>query len=63
MPAPDSGDDVVGVGFPDEGTRILVVLLDEAVDGCLQVDNGMEYAVFQPPPGELGKEALDGIEP
>lgn len=39
------------------------MLLDEAVDDDMQINNGVEDAVFQPPPGELGKEALDGIEP
>ncbi len=32
-PSFDGGDDFVGVGFPDEGLGILIVLLDEAVDG------------------------------
>ena len=63
MPAPNGGDDLVRVSLPDEGARRLIMLLDEAVDGGLQIDNGVEDAVFQPPPGQLCKEALDGIEP
>jgi len=39
-----------GIGFPDEGARLLVVLLDEAIDDGLQVDDRMEHAVFQPSP-------------
>ena len=40
MPALGGGDDVFGVGFPDEGAGLLVVVLDEAVDGLLQADQG-----------------------
>lgn len=39
------------------------MLFDKAVDGGLQIYDGMKDAIFQPPPCELGKEALDGIEP
>ena len=46
-----------------KGFGLLVVLGDEAVDGGLQVDDGAEDAALQPPPGELGEEALDGVEP
>ena len=63
MPPPDGGDDFVGIGLPDERAWLLVMLLDEAVDRGLKVDDRMEDTVFQSPPGELGEEALDGIEP
>ncbi len=63
MPAPDGGDDCVGVGGPDEGLGDLVGFLDEAVDGDLQLVDGAEDAAFQSSPGELGEEALDGVEP
>ena len=36
---------------------------DEAVDGGLEVDDRTEDAPFQTPPGELGEEGLDGVEP
>lgn len=36
---------------------------DKAIDGGLQIDDGMKDAIFQTPAGQLGKEALDGIEP
>lgn len=58
------GDDIVGIGFPDEWFRVCsIVLTDEAVDGGLEIDDGMEDTVPEPAPGEFGKEAFDGIEP
>jgi hypothetical protein len=63
VPAPDSGDDVVGLCLPDEGLRLTIMLVDEAVDGSLEVDDRMEYAVFQSSARQLGEESLDGIEP
>jgi hypothetical protein len=39
------------------------VMLDEAVDGLLQRDQGREHAAFETPSGQLGEEALDGVEP
>lgn len=50
VPSTDSGDYFVRIGFPDEGARLLVVLLDEAIDGGLQVDDRVQDAVFQPSP-------------
>ena len=35
----------------------------EAVDGGLEIDNGVEDAAFEPSFGELGKDALDRVEP
>lgn len=52
-----------GVGLPDEGPRLLVVLRGEAVDGGLEIDDGVEDAVFQAAAREFGEEALDGVEP
>ncbi|KUO50670.1 MAG: hypothetical protein APF78_03670 [Sphingomonadales bacterium BRH_c3] len=49
----DSSDGFVWITFPDEGARVLVVLLDEAIDGRLQGDNGVEDRVFQPSPCQL----------
>ena len=62
-PSFDGGDDLVWVGFPDERLWGLVVLLDEAVHGRLEIDEGVEDAVFEPSAGELGGEAFDGIQP
>ena len=63
FPAVDPFDDLVGAGGPDEGFWILVVLGTEAIDGGLEIDDGMEHTAFQVPFRELGEEALDGIEP
>jgi len=62
-PSVSGGDDGVGVGAPDEGLWALVVFDEEAVDGDLQVDDGPEHAVPEASPGELGEEALDGVQP
>src|SRR3546814_10860201 len=63
MPASDGGDDGVGIGGPGEGLGFGVVLAHEAVDGGLEVDDGVEDAALEPSPGELGEEAFDSIEP
>ena len=63
VPASDGGDDFVGIGGPGEGLGHLVGLLDEAVDGDLQLVDGAEDAALQSSFGELGKEALDGVQP
>ena len=63
-PSVSGGDNFVGVGFPDEGIGVGgVVFADEPIDGGLEIDDGMEDAVLEPPPGQFGEEALDGIEP
>jgi hypothetical protein len=63
-PSISCGDNVLWIGFPDEWLGLVgVVLFDEAVDGSLEIDDGMEDAVFEPPPGQFGEEAFDGIEP
>ena len=58
MPAFDRGDDAVGIGGPCERLGLQVVLGEEAVDGGLEVDEGMEDAALEAAFGELGKEAL-----
>ncbi len=63
VPAPDGGDDGVGIGSPGEGLGLSIVLGDEAVDGGLEVDDGVEDATLEPSPGEFGEEAFDGVEP
>jgi hypothetical protein len=63
VPAPNGGDDFIGVGGPVEGLWLGIVLIEKAVDCGLQVDDGSEHAALQLPLGEDGEEALDRIEP
>ena len=63
VPAPDSGDDLIGIGGPGEGLGVIVGLAQEAVDGGLEFDNRAEHAAFEAAAGQFGKEALDGVEP
>ena len=48
---------------PDEGFGVGIGLGEEAVDGGLEFDDRAEHAAFEPSLGQLGEEALDGIEP
>jgi hypothetical protein len=41
VPATDSGDDFVRIGFPDERFGIAIMFADKAIDGGLQIDDGM----------------------
>jgi hypothetical protein len=63
FPAADFFDDSIGVGGPDEWFGTGIGLLQEAVDGGLEIDDAFEDAAFEPPPCQLGEEALDGVEP
>ncbi|MBE7158664.1 MAG: hypothetical protein INR62_09575 [Rhodospirillales bacterium] len=56
MPAPEGGDDLVGILGSAGGTRAGVGFLEKAVDGGLEVDEGMECPMFQPPLGQFGKK-------
>jgi hypothetical protein len=58
VPAPDGGDDFVGIGSPGEGFGVVVGFGEEAVDGGLQLDNRAEHAALEPPPRQLAEEAL-----
>ena len=62
FPTLDAFDDPIWIGCPGEWFRLGVVFLDEAVDSGLELDEGSEYAAFQPPPREFCEKALDGIE-
>jgi len=62
-PSVSCADDGVWVCAPDEGLGVLVVLVEEAVDGDLEVDDGSEHAVPEASPGELGEEAFDSVQP
>jgi len=63
VPASDGGDDFIGIGGPNEGFWVFIVLIKEAVDGGLKVDERVEHAAFEAAVGQPGEETLDGIEP
>ena len=63
MPSFDSGNDFVWVCGPREGFWVIVGLVEEAVDGGLKFADRSEDTAFETASGELGEEALDGIEP
>jgi len=63
MPTLGGSDDRLRAGLPDERLGLCVVRLDKGVDRLLEVDDRMEHAVLEPPARELGKEALDGVQP
>ncbi len=63
MPASDGGDDLVWISGPGEGFGGFIGFCDEAVDGGLEIDKGVEDTAPEAPPGEFGEEALDGVEP
>jgi hypothetical protein len=56
VPAFNSGDDFVEIGRLSEGLWHLIGLVEEAVDGDLEVDHGSKDATFQSLFGELGEE-------
>ncbi len=60
MPSPYGGDDLVGFLGSSEWLRVLVDLFDEAVDGGLKSDDGVEHAALEPAVGQSGKELLAG---
>jgi hypothetical protein len=63
VPAPDGGDDLMGVLGSSEGARVGAGLCGEAVYGGLERDDGVAHAAPEPPVGGLGEEATDGVQP
>ena len=63
MPSSDSGDDFVWVLGPGKGFWVCVGVVEEAVDGIFEFPQGSEYAALETLLCELGKEALDSVEP
>src|SRR3954463_1182195 len=63
VPAYDGGDDLVGVCGPGEGLGVMVGLVEIAVDGGLEGDDGGEHAAVHSALGERGEEGLDCVEP
>ena len=62
-PTGDLAEDGVGIGGPDEGFGLGIVVPDEAVDGSLELDDRMEHAALEPAAREPGEEGLDGVQP
>ena len=63
LPTFDSGEDAAWRCDPHEGFGIGVGLGHEAVDGELQVDDGLEDAALETLACELGEEAFNGVKP
>jgi hypothetical protein len=63
VPALDGDDDGVRIFGPMEEPWYGVGLGDEAVDGFLERDKGVEDVAFQAALGQLGKEAFNRIQP
>ena len=62
-PGSDRGDDLIGISGPSEGSGLLIVLFEEAVDCGLQVGDGPKDAALEPPLRKGREEALDRVEP
>ena len=56
VPTAYGGDDFVGVGGPGDGFGLLVVIVDEAIDGGLQVADALEGTAFAAGLGEDGEK-------
>jgi hypothetical protein len=54
VPMPAGGDDLIGVGGPDEGP-VVVGLGEKALDGGLEIDERAKHAALQPSPVSLAK--------
>ena len=63
VPSFDGSDYLIWVGSPGEGFWVFVGFGDEAIDGGLEINEGVEDAALEPPSGEFGEEAFDGVEP
>ena len=59
----DLGEDVGGLGGPDEGLGVLVVLFDVALDRCDQLWDITKDAAPQTVLGEVAEESLDHVQP
>ena len=63
VPSFDSGDDFIWIGGPGERSGVFVGFCDEAIDGGLEIDEGMEDAPVEAPFCEFCEEPFDGVEP
>jgi len=58
VPTSDGGEDLIGVGGPDEGPGIVIGLGEEALDGRREIDERVERAAFET---ALSQEAEVGV--
>jgi len=63
VPFFDSADDFIWIGGPGERSGVLVGFCNEAIDGGLEIDEGMEDAPVEAPFREFCEEPFDGVEP
>ena len=63
VPSPDGGDDGIWIFGPGEGFGVFVGIFEEAVDGGLEIDDGVEHATFEAALGQLGEKSFDRVEP
>ena len=56
VPSSDGGDDFVWISGPCEGLWLFIVLIEEPVDGGLQIDNRRKDTAFQSALCELGEK-------
>ncbi len=63
VPSFDGRDAAIWIGGPGEGFGVLVGFGDEAIDGGLEIYDGMEDTALETPFCEFGEESFDGIEP
>jgi hypothetical protein len=59
----DSRDDFVWVLGPGKWFWVCIGVIEEAVDGIFELPQGSENAALETLIRELGKEALNGVEP
>lgn len=60
-PAPNGGNNFVGIGDPLERLGLGVAVVEEAVDRRLKVNDRLEDAALQTTLGQDGEESLDGV--
>jgi hypothetical protein len=57
------GEDGIGLCRPLEGLRLVVALCDPSLDSRLQIGNALEDTAPDELARDLGKQALDEVEP
>jgi hypothetical protein len=62
FPASDGGKDALGIGGPDEGLRLTIVLGNGALDRGLKVHDRAEHPAPELPFRQRCKERLDRID-